>query len=55
MTDEFIEAARDAVLGSKLWGRVPHKAIKMGAWDNGQLVQTALQDLLKHRPEAEEE
>lgn len=52
MTDEFLEAARDAVLGSKLWGRVPHKAIKTGQWDRGRLILDRVDALLKHRPES---
>lgn len=50
MTD--LQEARRFVADMKLWGRVPEKAILGGYWDNGQLVQSALQDLLKHRPES---
>lgn len=42
MTDPFLAQARRDLAGSKLWGRVPEKAILSGAWDRGQLVQDLL-------------
>jgi hypothetical protein len=55
MTDIHLAQARRNLVDRKLWGRVPEKAILTGAWDTGQLVQGALQDLLKHPPEAADE
>lgn len=42
MTDPFLAQARRDLADSKLWGRVPEKAILSGAWDRGQLVQERL-------------
>lgn len=53
MTD--LQEARRFVADMKLWGRVPERAILGGYWDGGSLIQEALQDLLKHRPEASDD
>lgn len=54
-TDPHLAQARRTVADAKLWGHVPERAILSGAWDSGALVKAALQDLLRHPPEAESE
>lgn len=55
MIDRLTRQARRVVADSKLWGRVPEYAILTGQWDQGELVQAALQDVLKNRPEIVDE
>lgn len=50
MTDPFLAQARRELADSKLWGRVPEKAILSGAWDRGQLVQERLAAVPRPEP-----
>lgn len=54
MTD-IITQARLRLLATKLWGRVPHRAIEGGHWDAGCLVQEQVNAILRERREAEGE
>lgn len=55
MTDPFLAQARRTLADSKLWGRVPEKAILGGYWDSGRLVQDCFAAVLKARPEEVDE
>ena len=36
---EVLRVARKLALASKMWGRIPYKAIEDGHWDNGYIVR----------------
>lgn len=55
MTDLYLAQARRDLADSKLWGRVPERAILDGYWDNGELVQACLAAVPKSLPEVVDE
>ena len=41
----IIDRARERLASIKLWGRVPHKAILDGHWDQGDLILQTIYEI----------
>ena len=41
----IIDRARERLASIKLWGRVPHKAILDGHWDQGDLIRQTIYEI----------
>lgn len=57
--DEVIKRARELALAEKQWGIVPERALRNGAYDEGDIIKRHIPqaeiDLIKDRTENEED